>query len=50
MGKTKKNNRIRTQFGAKQSLEEQIEDGRVSKPKTRQKLRLRAEEEEVKEN
>lgn len=47
MGKSKKNNRINTNLGFKKPLDQEIEDGRVRKPKNRNKLRLRAEEEDV---
>lgn len=48
MGKSKKNNRINTNLGAQQPLEDQILDGRVAKTKNKGlKLRLRAEEENV---
>lgn len=48
MGKSKKKNKISTSFGYSQGLEDQINDGRVAKPKAKKfdKIKLRYEEED----
>lgn len=48
MGKSKKKNKINTNFGFSSGFEEQIAEGRVAKSKKRQheKIRLRADEDE----
>lgn len=48
MGKSKKKNKISASFGYSQGLEDQINDGRVAKPKAKKfdKIKLRNEEED----
>lgn len=48
MGKSKKKNKITASFGYSQGFEDQINDGRVAKPKAKKfdKIKLRYEEED----